>query len=88
MEEGNKHCSDNGFSGEIGINESEGNDETRQEYSTVLQGASTQGVTVTYFPGKSLEDLTMQVANDFIALQWEYSILYQKRTPPVRSADR
>ncbi len=45
-----KHCSDNGFSGEIGIKESEGNDETRQEYSTVLQGASTQGVTVTYFP--------------------------------------
>ncbi len=44
MEEGTKHCSDNGFSGEIGINESEGNDETRQEYSTVLQGASTQGV--------------------------------------------
>lgn len=24
-------------------------------------------------PGKSLEDLTMQAANDFIALQWEYS---------------
>ena len=47
-----KHCSDNGFSGEIGIKESEGNDETRQEYSTVLQGASTQGVTVTYFPGE------------------------------------
>lgn len=45
-------------------------------------------MTVTYFPGKSLEDLTMQVANDFIALQWEYSILSQKRTPPVRSADR
>lgn len=47
-----KHCSDNGFSGQIGINESEENNDTRQEYNTILQGASTQGVSVTYFPGE------------------------------------
>jgi len=46
-----KYCSDDGYSGEIAVAESEDQDDNSKSYHAVLRFASAQGVGVTYYGG-------------------------------------